>query len=1412
MRKCKLWSVLLAVLLLSACVVGILITGTLAEGTDYTWYVDGVGTTADHYATVDAAMAKAKAKTNWAKGDSLTVYVTKSGTATTFSTATVGRHLFSVYTIFRADNTKLPITINGDDPTTAGVEQNSIVFGNEPTWKPNNYKAFSAANDFTLKNLDLSTWGNTNYLFLGGSGEVTFDNVNFGTTQTMIITPSVGGWTAFTSWTPAQFNANADSDGLQPTGFTFKNTDYGKNIGTLSSRPINFGIANIGNDTGGGIKIKNEMLRNKIVIGQGSEVENLTHHNVASFVALAQEPGESVIEVDGGSVTNLLGAAELTGYKGIGKKLVTNVKSGTVTNLHMGPGVSGTSYTGDSEINWTGGTVTSYKSVKAGTVTGTVTNHVKGIDASNYTANGFNMSGAIAGTIHNIYENCTINAGRFLGVSGKVENVINTLKGTLTTNQENFYLGTNTETIKGKIINNIACDVVSSINKTVTIWGGCNGGKVNGTIENNLLAGADIDIFIAGNNGLNIAVGEGSNAAGIENNMTGGHVGTFYAAHGNNNQQVLPSVESNLLGGTIDLFVGASGEGAKTDKGTVTKVTNNIGQPNGNGTYAGSVWIKKFYGGAYLEASVAGEIENNYYAGTIGAENRADGKSWVSDDGTYVGFGGSLLGTVGKITNNFYGGIINVGYFYCGNASSNAAFDTSLTLGEGEYRLRNNVYGGHFARFCGGSKGGDALSIGNFIQGTAHGSITSRDGAFYGGLGASGKTDVYNEISGFAPVNLGTAGDLTADRTKLGTMFYGGNNNQEVAAKSVTNVVKNGAKISYLVGGCNSGVQPLKITNHIYDGVIGEFYGGNKNNGSRSEMTGITTTFDAGEITNYYGGFKTAPVGLKIGSIENNIGGGKIVSFVGGHGTAYDSNDVGEIVSITNNIKGGTFTKEFIAGCKETSAAAETATADAVYKIGSITNNVGSDTVEERPIFSCIYYGGCFAELPAKNGNGASSYFEIGSITNNLKNVLVNNSAYLGTRYHTLCNITNIIDGLEIKGAVLSLGNNVGAFTGASNTTFHSIILNAALAADANSSSCAIPQSATFAVHFAEGAKIYLAKGKTMNLKGNNPSKGTHTVTAENFELIQQDLWADGTVYLSAPEGTKLLGLVTVSGGALGTAEVFDDKVVGRSTLSFEEANFILSERVALRIVYDKPVATEYDPELLCVLANGAAGKIEIDPENEYAVIVSGIGLVNFDKEITFGGYLPALPSDRDTVIELSDYAVGKTENNEIYKAIADLGRVFKGETAQYGLSYTEVEKISQMNAEMDTSALEVTGKNLIMKDAIGFRYYATLADDTTVDDIKVFVDGDDYTEFCNIALVEGSATEVTIDLYLGIRSMDTFLNVKITAGQTTALDYMDCGDAIAQKIISSQEDNAAAKAALVYIQTVAKLQTGGAK
>lgn len=161
MRKTKFWSFLFAFVLLCACVLGVLFTGAQAEaGTVYEWNVDGVGDEENSYADINKAMAAAYSKKDWKAGDTLTIRITAANTAPADAT---GRLLFGKYSIWRADNTLLPITIDGG--------ANRYGFALNGTGYSNGH-GISCTNDYTFRNMDLN-WGAVDTYFRAGSGQVT---------------------------------------------------------------------------------------------------------------------------------------------------------------------------------------------------------------------------------------------------------------------------------------------------------------------------------------------------------------------------------------------------------------------------------------------------------------------------------------------------------------------------------------------------------------------------------------------------------------------------------------------------------------------------------------------------------------------------------------------------------------------------------------------------------------------------------------------------------------------------------------------------------------------------------------------------------------------------------------------------------------------------------------------------------------------------------------------------------------------------------------------------------------------------------------------------------------------------------------------------------------------------------------
>ncbi len=149
----KLFSVLVASLLLVACVVGMLIVGANAAD-PITLTVDGVGGQTGTYATVKEALAAAKGMT-WAEDSNLTIVL-----ATNAVDVPTGSLLFDAQTIW-AGNKRLPITIKG----ATGTEKLDI---------DGRITKIACANSYTFENLVFDICDNTNLQFYAGSGEVTF--------------------------------------------------------------------------------------------------------------------------------------------------------------------------------------------------------------------------------------------------------------------------------------------------------------------------------------------------------------------------------------------------------------------------------------------------------------------------------------------------------------------------------------------------------------------------------------------------------------------------------------------------------------------------------------------------------------------------------------------------------------------------------------------------------------------------------------------------------------------------------------------------------------------------------------------------------------------------------------------------------------------------------------------------------------------------------------------------------------------------------------------------------------------------------------------------------------------------------------------------------------------------------------
>ena len=134
MKRAKILSLVLTAVLLCGCVFGALVFGTSAEeAAGQTLEVTADGT----YKTIEEALTAAEGMT-WAEGAELLIQVEVEEVAASISEAGV---LFSQKTIWRTDNTKLPITIQGQGKTAT-----KITFG---------AKKMACANDYAFENLTL---------------------------------------------------------------------------------------------------------------------------------------------------------------------------------------------------------------------------------------------------------------------------------------------------------------------------------------------------------------------------------------------------------------------------------------------------------------------------------------------------------------------------------------------------------------------------------------------------------------------------------------------------------------------------------------------------------------------------------------------------------------------------------------------------------------------------------------------------------------------------------------------------------------------------------------------------------------------------------------------------------------------------------------------------------------------------------------------------------------------------------------------------------------------------------------------------------------------------------------------------------------------------------------------------------
>ena len=211
MKNAKLWSVLCAAVLLCACVLGVLFTGASASDTRIpeatATYVVGTDGT-----TIRACLEKAATQT-WDKDDVLKIQFSGTDSSAYASpdpdNGVSGYTLFEAVTVFREDNTKLPIVIEGTDADNAAT----LTFGQND---------YSATNDYYFTTLTIA--GNTSQKTVriyAGCGELVFENTTHSNSKYTYYFGDNMATDTFEGWDAAKLAANVNEEGLLVTGITF---------------------------------------------------------------------------------------------------------------------------------------------------------------------------------------------------------------------------------------------------------------------------------------------------------------------------------------------------------------------------------------------------------------------------------------------------------------------------------------------------------------------------------------------------------------------------------------------------------------------------------------------------------------------------------------------------------------------------------------------------------------------------------------------------------------------------------------------------------------------------------------------------------------------------------------------------------------------------------------------------------------------------------------------------------------------------------------------------------------------------------------------------------------------------------------------------------------------------------------
>ena len=631
----------------------------------------------------------------------------------------------------------------------------------------------------------------------------------------------------------------------------------------------------------------------------------------------------------------------------------------------------------------------------------------------------------------------------------------------------------------------------------------------------------------------------------------------------------------------------------------VTNASNgNVNITMNDGSVLGAI-----YGGACEVGNIAGTVTINVNGGQIGKDTENDGSIFGGGYGerTFIANGVDLNINDDRnvsVSGTIYGGSA------LGTIIGGIDIDTSDATGNGTITVSGDFY-------C-GSMGDANISTTGAIQGNC--SITLDGGTYTGSV--FGGNNANGSPTGVVTVTTGGNNSTTINNV------YGGGNQADSTASSVTVNILNNSNITNAFGGGNQAA--VSNTNvNLSGGTVTNIYGGSNQSGNII-TSNITTT--GGMATNIYGGNNlggtttTSTIIVNGGNISNVFGGGNEATTGsttinlnnGTVGNTYGGgNKAGVTTSTTINLAGSTCTNIF--GGSNTSGNVPVSYITATSgSAGSIYggNNIGGVTTTTNVNISnitagSVYGGGKQANTGTDNvtinsgtitnvyGGGESASVSTSTTVNVLGGTITNlfgGSNTSGTVPESHVNITNGTIG-TIYG-----GNNAGGTTTTTNVTVTTgtitNIYGGGNAANSTTTNVILNNSVNQITNIFGGCKeanatttnVTLNNGRAANVFGGSNTSGTITnshVTVNNGTY--------GNVYGGNNDGGKTVTTdVNILGGTVTLA------FAGGNNAATDNAYIVLDGANVTNSVYGggNNAAVSYDTHVTVSNASNISGNL----------------------------------------------------------------------------------------------------------------------------------------------------------------------------------------------------------------------------